>query len=89
MKTSIAPLQRARFPAADGQYLTPTGWAIGRALFRLRRCIPFVTMRRYLVTKLERDRMIHDLHMMAIRLNRSEAELSRLRKATDALKRAA
>lgn len=74
MKTTLAPIHRMKFPPSDGEYLTPFGWWLARLMFRARRCIPFVTMRRYLIVKLERDRMIHELHMMAIKLNQLERE---------------
>lgn len=80
MKTRLPPMGRANFPACNGDNLTPFGWWLARLAFRIRRNFPFVSMRRYLVVKLERDRLLHDLHMQAIRHNREIDLLKKRRK---------
>lgn len=80
MTVTLPPVGRPKFPAANGEYLTPTGHALARLLHSFRRSIPIVSARRYLVLRLERDRLRHELHMQAIAMNRLERENRELMK---------
>jgi hypothetical protein len=69
-------LHKRRRPVNYADRLTPFAYRIHMAVWLwLDRNRPFVSKLAYLQIKMERDRLIHDLHMMAIECNRLEREL--------------
>ena len=63
---------------APVEYVTPTGLKIMRLCHRICRTMPFVSRRRFLLLKVERDQLIHELHLAVCLLNNLQSPSSGL-----------